>query len=360
MSEGYRSPPSRATCTQALKLSALANTPCDCDSTEMLASAVAVPSQDTDSQSPEVTAKRRKSSITEYDAKRRRLSSQGNISPQSQRRRPSSPPSVTKDSTEPRPARLRAGREEDRQRGQRLFGALLGTLSQKSSSAAQRRRADIEKKQQEKLKSQDAEYGELKKRRKEQREEIRRREKPLYEREAMQTRHSNMLAMAHFFKTRAEPALYYKPWQPRPGDDSVIEQQIEEAKATIAREVAEFEARYPPEAFAPQQPAEIEAQPQAGVEKTEKYDETQQVDGSQDPPSAPEPETNPTDPESKETAQGAPDTVGVDAHDQTSDPVQTDGTTANVGESAVQDQNDAHRDDDGGEVVEDNEDTVIY
>jgi hypothetical protein len=43
---------------------------------------------------------------------------------------------------------------EERKRGQRLFGAVLGTLSQSSSSTAQRRRADIEMKQQAKLKLQ--------------------------------------------------------------------------------------------------------------------------------------------------------------------------------------------------------------
>lgn len=136
-------------------------------------------------QSPELTTKRRQSSVSEHESKRRRLSSQGNISPQSERRRPSSPPAETNGTSERKPVRPRGGREEDRKRGQRLFGGLLGTLSQKPSNAAQRRRADIEKKQQDKLKTQDVEYGEMKKRRKEQREEIRRREKPLYEREAV-------------------------------------------------------------------------------------------------------------------------------------------------------------------------------
>jgi hypothetical protein len=143
-----------------------------------------VPEQGTLRQSPELTTKRRKSSVSEYESKRRRLSSQAN-SPQSERRRPSSPPAETNESAERKPERPRGGREEDRKRGQRLFGGLLGTLSQKPSHAAQRRRADIEKKQQEKLKTQDVEYGELKKRRKEQREEIRKREKPLYEREVV-------------------------------------------------------------------------------------------------------------------------------------------------------------------------------
>ncbi|KAJ5940315.1 hypothetical protein N7516_000483 [Penicillium verrucosum] len=319
------------------------------EGSETLASAVAVPSQDPIHQSPELTAKRRKSSTAEYDTKRRRLSSIDNASPHSQRRRPSSPPPTTDESVEMKPTRPRGG-DEDRKRGQR--------------SAAQRRRADIEKKQQEKLKSQDAEYGELKKRRKEQHDEIRRREMPLYEREAMQTRHSNMLALANFHKTQAKPVLYYKPWQPRPGDEAAIKQQIEEAEATVAREVAEFEARYPPEAFAPEQPTKVETQPthaetkqQAGEEQPRVSEKQQQTD---DQPSAPEHGADPTDSKSKETAYGAPETVGVDINDQTPDLAKTDETTANVEESAVQDQHDAHRDDDGGEVVEDNEDTVIY
>lgn len=88
-------------------------------------------------------------------------------------------------------------------------------------------------------------------------------------------------------------------------------------------------------------------------------EEQQQTGGPQDQPSAPEHEADPTDSKS-ETAHGAPETVGVDINDQTPDLAKTDETTANVEESTVQDQHDAHRDDDGGEVVEDNEDTVIY
>jgi hypothetical protein len=151
----------------------------------MLASAVAVPEQEPLHQSPELTTKRRQSSVSEHDTKRRRLSSQSNRSPQTQRRRSSPQPAAPDASPESKPARPRGGREEDRKRGQRLFGGLLGTLSQSSSSAAQRRRADIERKQQEKLKSQDLQYDELKKQRKEQREAIRRKETPLYEREAV-------------------------------------------------------------------------------------------------------------------------------------------------------------------------------
>ena len=86
----------------------------------------------------------------------------------------------------------------------------------------------------------------------------------------------------------------------------------------------------------------------------------QQKDGPRDQPSAPEHKANPTDSKSKETAQGAPDTVGVDTNDQNPDLVKTDEMTANVEESAAQNQHDVHRDDEGGEVVEDNEDTVEF
>ena len=65
-----------------------------------LASAVAIPEQDTLRQSPELPAKRRKSSVTEHDPKRRRLSAQDEGSLQSQPRRPSSPAQDSEQPTE--------------------------------------------------------------------------------------------------------------------------------------------------------------------------------------------------------------------------------------------------------------------
>ena len=144
---------------------------------------MAVPEQETIPQSPELPTKRRQSSISEHDPKRRRLSSQGDLSPDARRQHHSPGPSVPDRPTERRPNRQ--GREEDRKRGQRLFGGLLGTLSQSSTTAAQKRRADIEKRQQDKLKSQADEYDGLKKRRKERRDLIRKKETPFYEQEAV-------------------------------------------------------------------------------------------------------------------------------------------------------------------------------
>lgn len=48
-------------------------------------------------------------------------------------------------------------KQEEKKRGQRLFGGLLSTLSQKPSLAQHKRRQEIEKRQQEKMHKQDAE-----------------------------------------------------------------------------------------------------------------------------------------------------------------------------------------------------------
>ena len=74
---------------------------------------------------------------------------------------------------------------EERKRGQRLFGALLGTLSQSSSSTAQKRRTDIEKKQQAKLKLQAEEQDEKKKLKLEALLMVRRREQRKFDKQSV-------------------------------------------------------------------------------------------------------------------------------------------------------------------------------
>jgi hypothetical protein len=147
---------------------------------------VIAPEQENIERSPEAGLKRRQSSTTELDSdtKRRRLSSHAETqeTESSTAQTQMSPKRVEQDSD-----RKRTRRDEERKRGQRLFGSLLGTLSQSSTSAAQRRRADIERKQQDKLKLQDEEYGELKKKRREERLAVRRKEQKLYEKEMAST-----------------------------------------------------------------------------------------------------------------------------------------------------------------------------
>lgn len=119
--------------------------------------------------SPQGPAKRRQSSLSEAGSKRPRISAEA------------------RDDTQDTgiPSRRKSGQAEERKRGQRLFGALLGTLSQSSSSTAQKRRADIEKKQQAKLKVQAEEYDEKKKQQLEALNVSRRQEQKKYNKQSV-------------------------------------------------------------------------------------------------------------------------------------------------------------------------------
>ncbi|KAL2373474.1 hypothetical protein RJZ57_002053 [Blastomyces gilchristii] len=213
---------------------------------ETITSAVALPEQEESSDS---RPKRRQSPADDNESKRRRLSAD-NEHLEPKENQTSSPTATTSKSisnaTDQRDARRKSGVAEERKRGQRLFGALLGTLSQSSSTAAQKRRADIEKKQQAKLRMQEEEYNRLTRKKQEDLLAMRKKQQRTYDAQSMRLRHSNQLAMAHFLKTSTEPVLYYKPWELRPEEEARIEQQIEDCKAAIAREVEEFEAKNPP------------------------------------------------------------------------------------------------------------------
>lgn len=132
----------------------------------------------------------------------------------------------------------------------------------------------------------------------------------------------------------------------------MIGEQIEDAEATVAREVAEFEARYPPEAFVRE---DLEPAPKEGrqVEEHKEPERPQQQVSEPEQPSAPEKEAVSNEPqEAANTENVHPD------QEQSSKPTTTDAPT-NGTSPAEQEQADVHHDD-GGEVVEDNEDTVIY
>jgi hypothetical protein len=177
-----------------------------------LSSAVAVPEQDILAPSPDAGLKRRNSSTTDPDpdSKRRRLSTQEEKDHPASDRKPS-----ISDAAEQRPDRRASrqanGRDEERKRGQRLFGALLGTLSQRSSTAAEKRRADIERKQQDKLKLQDEEYDGLKKKKREERVALRKKQQRYYEEESVSARCSqfNELASLWLMFIDANPALEF-------------------------------------------------------------------------------------------------------------------------------------------------------
>ena len=143
-----------------------------------VASAVIVPESSEQPHSPPEPAKRRKSPISEQSPKRARLSHGESSHGQGPM---SAPPARVDRALE----RRKSGQMEERKRGQRLFGALLGTLSQSSSSTAHKRRTDIERKQQAKLKLQADEFDEKKKQRLDAIMEVRRQEQKKYDKQSV-------------------------------------------------------------------------------------------------------------------------------------------------------------------------------
>ncbi|KAL9603923.1 MAG: hypothetical protein Q9219_000861 [cf. Caloplaca sp. 3 TL-2023] len=299
-----------------------------------VASAVIVPETEEDPVQVLDTGKRKPSASYEESSKRPKLD--GELS--SDRAEPSDP--VT--ASDRHSSRRVSGQLEERKRGKRLFGALLGTLSQSSSSTAQKRRTDIERKQQAKLRAQAEEYDEQKRQRLESIMAVRRKEQKKYDKQSMHIRHSNMLAQAHFLQTKSEPKLYYLPWELFPGEDAKIKSQIEAAEGTAQREIEQFEAeiakdssKSEPDPKTPGDKPKADSEKQAEDSKETVGSETNSVpkvnglenEGSTDikpEPSAPEVESLPVNPED------------------------------NSGDHSKE------HDDDGGEMVEADEDMVIY
>ncbi|ROT40494.1 hypothetical protein SODALDRAFT_330217 [Sodiomyces alkalinus F11] len=143
-------------------------------------------------------------------------------------------------------ARPRAipSKEEEKKRGQRLFGGLLSTLSQTSStSSQQKRRREIEQRQQERAQKQKAEGERRLSERLAAVNAVRQEEQKPFEEKVMKTRHANLLARAHSLQTKAEPQIYYRPWKLNRKQADTIDEQISAAKAIISREVEELELR---------------------------------------------------------------------------------------------------------------------
>ena len=205
-----------------------------------IASAVVLPESDEapPPASPPNALKRRQSSVTEDSVKRARTNGDD----------------AADASAAPAPKRRERGRER------RLFGAVLGALSQNPTTAGQKRRSEIEKRQQAQRRQEDEESEQRKAERLARRKVQRWKEQKRFERQAvclrtrlvacgkanvvqMKARHDNMLHLAHFLHTKTEPRLYYKPWEMSPEDEDRIDDQIAEARAAIQRELDEYEDR---------------------------------------------------------------------------------------------------------------------
>ncbi|KAF3770146.1 hypothetical protein M406DRAFT_246069 [Cryphonectria parasitica EP155] len=134
-------------------------------------------------------------------------------------------------------------REEEKKRGKRLFGGLLSTLSQTTSNSQQKRRQEIEKRQQEKAAKQKIEDDKRRSEGRSKLDKVRKIEQVRFDEQVMNTRHSNMLAMAHSLLTKSEPKLYYRPWKTTQEQQDIIKDQIRDTKAQIEDELQRFRVR---------------------------------------------------------------------------------------------------------------------
>jgi hypothetical protein len=143
-----------------------------------IASAVMLPdAQDNapdPSASPDTSQKRRQSSVSEHDAKRQRLISiDANANADDQ------------NSTTAKPAPQTTTGRKERGRERRLFGAVLGTLSQNSTTPAQKRRSEIEKRQKAQRELEEQESDQRKMERNMRRKAQREKEQSRYEEESV-------------------------------------------------------------------------------------------------------------------------------------------------------------------------------
>jgi hypothetical protein len=127
-----------------------------------IASAVVLPDPAPEApKSPAAGAKRRQSSEPESTPKRPKIEEESKYDskrPSPTRRRSSLKIENDSPKTENSgPEKRKNSIQEERKRGQRLFGGLLSTLSQSTPNGQQKRRQEIEKRQREKAKQQKAE-----------------------------------------------------------------------------------------------------------------------------------------------------------------------------------------------------------
>ena len=186
----------------------------------------------------------------------------------------------------------------------------------------------------------------------------------------MRVRHSHLLAQANFLQTKTEPRLvrialsfiqrhlilnylqYYKPWELQESEKETIKSQVAEAETTIARESQEVQAKEEPS-----------RDPKADPPGTD--DTIMQEAPPHEPPSGGDEkvgsDANP--PESNDKADGEP-IEEEKPKDQTAETVEeTSGEGSKGGSKATKEsQGEDTKDhgDDGEDLVEGDEDAVIY
>ncbi|KAF5629092.1 peroxin 26 [Fusarium tjaetaba] len=143
--------------------------------------------------------------------------------------------------------------QEEKRRGKRLFGGLLSTLSQTSGSVQQKRRLEIERRQQDRLQKQNIEEDRLREEKRLRLTEIRRGQQLTFDEEVMHSKHAKMLAMAPYLRTKSRPHILTAE------QEDTIDDQIRQTKVTIEHEVGSLNARKGRQAKGGRQPLETTA-----------------------------------------------------------------------------------------------------
>nr|POE62250.1 hypothetical protein CFP56_70637 [Quercus suber] len=237
------------------------------------------------------------------------------------------------ESTKSRHSRKSGTGTEEKQRGKRLFGALLGNLNQSGDRVAKRRQ-------------------EIESRRKAETQRL--------DDELRETQNRNLARLAEHRRIalkKVDDENYYRPWDLRPDEEDRIADQVREARAQIDRELQRTRVQdgpgSPAKADAPAD-HETTMHPDVDIRSTN-------ADNAN--------ETGEAQAKSAEDALSEPaKAANIDIHTENTNVPSPSPTVNSDTEAAVEAESkqtvlaaaDVHADDDGDHIVEGDEDTVIY
>ncbi|KAK7966917.1 uncharacterized protein PG986_001194 [Apiospora aurea] len=237
---------------------------------------------------------------------------------------------------------------EEKKRGKRLFGGLLNTLSQTTTNSQQKRRQEIERRQQEKATQQRAEDSKHREAKLAKVREVRQREQINFEEQVMKTRHSHLVSMARYLRTKTEPHIYYLPWDLTQRQEELIKDQVQDAQDLVNQETREFKQR------------QEKRHGDSGIAEqklpTPPGDEMVTEETSQPPPSSDQPQED-------QQHQQQQSTVGSKSDDSDPNPPAQPDSTNDRASAQASKAGGAHvkeADEAGDVMVVEGEDTVIY
>lgn len=167
------------------------------------------------------------SAVAEERRNSKTQSSKGN-SPDEPRRLPAQAP----------PERRKNFAQEEKKRGQRLFGGLLSTLSRSGPNSQQQK--NFERRQQERANNQRIEDERRRAERLAKLKHSREVQQITFDEQVMRTRHATMLSQAKSLRTSSKPEIYYRPWEPTAAQERLILKQVKDAEDAIADDIEQF------------------------------------------------------------------------------------------------------------------------